>query len=62
MSNNITGISSGFGRHPTEQLLDRGDGVTGAVRDTSKIADLIERYPDRFRAELFDMRDTAAIR
>ena len=28
----ITGISSGFGRHLTEQLLDRGDRVVGTVR------------------------------
>ena len=28
----ITGVSSGFGRHLTEQLLDRGDRVIGTIR------------------------------
>jgi NAD(P)-dependent dehydrogenase (short-subunit alcohol dehydrogenase family) len=32
----ITGISNGFGRELTSQLLDRGDRVIGTVRDTSK--------------------------
>jgi NAD(P)-dependent dehydrogenase (short-subunit alcohol dehydrogenase family) len=32
----ITGVSSGFGRELTSQLLDRGDRVIGTVRDTSK--------------------------
>src|SRR3954452_8925601 len=58
----ITGVSSGFGRQLTEQLLERGDRVVGTVRDTGKVADLIERYPEAFRAEVLDVTDTAAIR
>jgi NAD(P)-dependent dehydrogenase (short-subunit alcohol dehydrogenase family) len=58
----ITGVSSGFGRQLTDQLLKRGDRVVGTVRDTSKIADLIERYPEAFRSEVLDVTDTAAIR
>jgi NAD(P)-dependent dehydrogenase (short-subunit alcohol dehydrogenase family) len=58
----ITGVSSGFGRELTHQLLERGDRVIGTVRETSKIAELIERYPDAFRAEVPDVTDTAAIR
>lgn len=58
----ITGISSGFGRELTEQLLERGDQVTGIVRDSGKVTDLVERYPDTFRVETLDLRDTAAIR
>jgi NAD(P)-dependent dehydrogenase (short-subunit alcohol dehydrogenase family) len=58
----ITGVSSGFGRELTEQLLVRGDRVVGTVRDMSKAADLSGRYPDAFHAEVLDMRDTAAIR
>ncbi len=58
----ITGVSSGFGRHLTDQLLKRGDRVVGTVRDTSKVADLDERYPKAFYAEVLDMTDTAAIR
>jgi NAD(P)-dependent dehydrogenase (short-subunit alcohol dehydrogenase family) len=58
----ITGVSSGFGRELTEQLLERGDRVVGTVRDTGKVADLREHYPETFRAEVLDMTDTAAIR
>jgi len=58
----ITGVSSGFGRHLTDQLLKRGDRVVGTVRDTGKVVDLMERYPEAFRAEVLDVTDTAAIR
>jgi NAD(P)-dependent dehydrogenase (short-subunit alcohol dehydrogenase family) len=58
----ITGVSSGFGRELTDQLLARGDRVVGTVRDTAKVAELIERYPDTFRAEVLDVTDTAAVR
>jgi NAD(P)-dependent dehydrogenase (short-subunit alcohol dehydrogenase family) len=57
----ITGVSSGFGRQLTEQLLERGDRVIGTVRDTGKVADLLERYPETYHAELLDVTDTAAI-
>ena len=58
----ITGVSSGFGRQLTEQLLKRGDPVIGTVRDTKKITNLIERYPQSFHAEVLEMTDPAAIR
>jgi NAD(P)-dependent dehydrogenase (short-subunit alcohol dehydrogenase family) len=57
----ITGVSSGFGRQLTEQLLERGDRVIGTVRDTGKVADLVEHYPDAFRVEVLDVTDTADI-
>jgi NAD(P)-dependent dehydrogenase (short-subunit alcohol dehydrogenase family) len=57
----ITGVSSGFGCHLTEQLLERGDRVVGTVRNTAKVAALAERYPDEFRPEVLDMTDTPAI-
>jgi threonine dehydrogenase-like Zn-dependent dehydrogenase/NAD(P)-dependent dehydrogenase (short-subunit alcohol dehydrogenase family) len=57
----ITGVSSGFGRELTEQLLQRGDRVVGTVRDTGKVGDLAERFPQLFRAEILDVTDTAAI-
>jgi NAD(P)-dependent dehydrogenase (short-subunit alcohol dehydrogenase family) len=57
----ITGVSSGFGRQLTEQLLERGDRVIGTVRDTGKVADLLERYHETYHAELLDVTDTAAI-
>jgi NAD(P)-dependent dehydrogenase (short-subunit alcohol dehydrogenase family) len=58
----ITGVSSGFGRHLTEQLLDRGDLVVGTVRNEDSVADLGEKYPDLLRVEVLDVRDTAALR
>ena len=58
----ITGVSSGFGRELTDQLLKRGDRVVGTVRDTGKVTDLIERFPDAFRGEVLDVTDTPAIR
>jgi NAD(P)-dependent dehydrogenase (short-subunit alcohol dehydrogenase family) len=57
----ITGVSSGFGRQLTEQLLESGDRVVGTVRDKSKITDLLKGYPTTFRAELLDVTDAAAI-
>ncbi len=58
----ITGVSSGFGRQLTDQLLERGECVVGTVRDTGKVADLLGRYPEAFQAEVLDVTDTAAIR
>jgi len=58
----ITGVSSGFGRALTSQLLARGDRVVGTVRDTGNVADLRKQYPETFRAELLDVTDTAAVR
>jgi NAD(P)-dependent dehydrogenase (short-subunit alcohol dehydrogenase family) len=58
----ITGISSGFGRHLAEQLLDRGDHVVGTVRKPESVADLRDKYPDLLRVEVLDVRDTEALR
>jgi NAD(P)-dependent dehydrogenase (short-subunit alcohol dehydrogenase family) len=58
----ITGVSSGFGRQLTDQLLKRGDRVIGTVRDTGKVTDLIKRHPEAYHAEALDMTDPAAIR
>ncbi len=58
----ITGVSSGFGRNMTEQLLKRGDRVVGAVRKQEQVADLLAAFPENFDAELLDVTDTAAIR
>jgi NAD(P)-dependent dehydrogenase (short-subunit alcohol dehydrogenase family) len=58
----ITGVSSGFGRELTEQLLERGDRVVGTVRDSGKVADLVERSPNAFRVEALDVTDTPALR
>jgi NAD(P)-dependent dehydrogenase (short-subunit alcohol dehydrogenase family) len=58
----ITGVSSGFGRHITEQLLERGDRVLGTVRNLDKVADLSTRYPQTFQAALLDLTDVPAIK
>jgi NAD(P)-dependent dehydrogenase (short-subunit alcohol dehydrogenase family) len=58
----ITGVSSGFGRQLTEQLLVRGDRVLGTVRRPDAVSDLANRYPDAFRPAVLDMTETAAIR
>jgi NAD(P)-dependent dehydrogenase (short-subunit alcohol dehydrogenase family) len=58
----ITGVSSGFGRELTQQLLERGDRVVGTVRDTAKVTDLADKYPDAFIADVLEMTETAAVR
>ncbi len=49
----ITGVSSGFGKHITEQLLRRGDRVLGTVRNPESVENLVKLYPEssgwRFR-------------
>ncbi|GAA2598818.1 SDR family oxidoreductase [Winogradskya consettensis] len=40
----ITGISSGFGREMTSQLLQRGDRVAGTVRRPGSVDDLRAKY------------------
>jgi NAD(P)-dependent dehydrogenase (short-subunit alcohol dehydrogenase family) len=40
----------------------RSDCVVGTVRDSSKVADLVEHYPDAFRVEVLDVTDTATMR
>lgn len=58
----ITGVSSGFGREMTAQLLARGDRVVGTARNTKKIADLIAQYPNTFYPEILDVTDITALR
>lgn len=58
----ITGVSSGFGRELTTQLLDRGDTVVGTVRRPETVAGLLQDHPDTFRCEQLDVTDTKAVR
>ena len=57
----ITGVSSGFGREMTEQILSAGDRVIGTVRSTAKVADLIKKYPDTFDCVILDVTDAAKV-
>jgi NAD(P)-dependent dehydrogenase (short-subunit alcohol dehydrogenase family) len=57
----ITGVSSGFGRELTEQLLEHREHVVGTVRRPGPVPDLAERFPKTFRSELLDVTDGAQI-
>jgi NAD(P)-dependent dehydrogenase (short-subunit alcohol dehydrogenase family) len=57
----ITGISSGFGRHLTGQLLERGDRVAGTIRKLEAADDLEIQYGDHLWLALLDVTDTPAI-
>lgn len=57
----ITGVTSGFGREMTAQLLAKGDTVIGTVRNAKKVEDLMEEYPDTFDVMVLDMTDIPAV-
>lgn len=57
----ITGVSSGFGYEMTKQLLENGDTVIGTVRNTNKVADLVEKYKDTFDCVVLDVTDANAV-
>ena len=57
----ITGVSSGFGREMTEQLLENNETVIGTVRDKQKVTDLLEKYPETFDCCILDVTNTNAI-
>ncbi|GAA2120288.1 SDR family oxidoreductase [Actinomadura napierensis] len=58
----ITGTSSGFGRHMTELLLDRGDRVAATLRNPSRLDDLAAKHGDRLWRAQLDVTDTARMR
>ncbi|MCO5973713.1 SDR family oxidoreductase [Actinoallomurus soli] len=58
----ITGVNSGFGRHMTERLLERGDRVAGTVRKRGSVDDLKAAYGDRFRVAHLDVTDLSEVR
>lgn len=57
----ITGVNSGFGRHLSELLLQRGDRVAGTVRRAGSVSDLQDAYGDRFWVGHLDVTDTPAV-
>jgi NAD(P)-dependent dehydrogenase (short-subunit alcohol dehydrogenase family) len=58
----ITGVTSGFGRLMTEQLLARGDRVAGSFRKPGALDDLQAAHGDRLWAAQLDVTDTPAVR
>lgn len=58
----ITGVSSGFGREMTSQLLARGDRVFGTLRKRNAVDDLKATYGDLLRTAELDVTDTQAVR
>ena len=59
----ITGISSGFGKAITEQLLEKGETVVGTVRTKKDdMKALEEKYPDNLDVEHLDVTNTQEIR
>jgi NAD(P)-dependent dehydrogenase (short-subunit alcohol dehydrogenase family) len=57
----ITGASRGFGREWTIAALERGDKVAATARDTSSLADLVERFGDSLLALRLDVTDRPAV-
>lgn len=57
----ITGVSSGFGYEMTRLLLERGDQVIGTVRNTDKVAELIQKYPKAFDCKILDVTEVLAV-
>ncbi len=51
----ITGSSSGFGRHLTEELLLAGYRVAATLRDPSRLESLLAKYPDHLITPAVDV-------
>jgi NAD(P)-dependent dehydrogenase (short-subunit alcohol dehydrogenase family) len=58
----ITGISSGFGRHISEQLLEQGDRVAGTIRRPGSVDDLAAKYGDLLWIACLDVTDLPEVR
>lgn len=59
----ITGISSGFGKALTEQLLDNGDTVIGTIRtEKDDIKELAKQYPETLDVQHLDVTNISEIR
>jgi NADP-dependent 3-hydroxy acid dehydrogenase YdfG len=56
----ITGSSRGFGRALAVAALEAGDRVVATARDSARVADLAEQYPDRALAVVLDVTDQPA--
>lgn len=57
----ITGASTGFGRHLSEEVLKAGGNVIATARKLEQIADLEQRFPGAARALALDVTDQAQV-
>ena len=58
----ITGTSSGFGRSLTERLLAQGHRVAATLRNSQRLAPLVEQHGDRLWVGDLDVDDKEAIK
>ncbi|RAY12283.1 short-chain dehydrogenase/reductase [Actinomadura craniellae] len=58
----ITGTSGGLGRRLAEAVLEAGDRLVAASRNTDRLDDLAAAYGDRVRTVALDVTDPAAAR
>jgi NAD(P)-dependent dehydrogenase (short-subunit alcohol dehydrogenase family) len=58
----ITGSSTGFGRHLTEEALVQGYRVVATARKPEVLQDLLDKYPDDIRALKLDVTKPAEIK
>ena len=42
-------------------MLEKGDTVVGTVRNTKKVENLIQKYPEAFDCEILDVTDVPAV-
>ncbi|MFB2596365.1 SDR family oxidoreductase [Herbiconiux sp. P17] len=56
----ITGASRGFGKEWATAALERGDSVAATARDTSTLAELVDRFGDRILPLQLDVTDREA--
>ena len=57
----ITGVSTGIGKDACEYLINKGNFVFGSVRKAADANALENKYPNKFKALIFDVTDDAAI-
>jgi NAD(P)-dependent dehydrogenase (short-subunit alcohol dehydrogenase family) len=57
----VTGSSRGIGRALTQAVLEAGDRIVAAARNTQALAGLVEQHGDRIRAVAMDVTDEQAV-
>jgi NAD(P)-dependent dehydrogenase (short-subunit alcohol dehydrogenase family) len=57
----ITGCSTGLGRALAQAVLEHGDNVVATARDSAKVQDLVESYPESALALSLDVTDHAQV-